>query len=68
MREAALSLSVRHPETIRRLANPRQTSSIAYEGSALNSPSDALPVGPGPGAILPECRCKGHPASGSSRT
>jgi 3-(3-hydroxy-phenyl)propionate hydroxylase len=58
MREAALSLSHRHPG-IAELANPRQTTAIGYPASPLNARSDALPAGPLPGDPMPE-----HPVRG----
>jgi 3-(3-hydroxy-phenyl)propionate hydroxylase len=57
MREAALTLSHRHPG-IARLANPRQTTAIGYEGSPLDARSDALPAGPRPGAPAPDARLR----------
>lgn len=54
MREAALSLAVRHPE-VRSLINPRQTSAITYTQSPLNAPDDArFTAGPVPGQVLAE--------------
>jgi 3-(3-hydroxy-phenyl)propionate hydroxylase len=54
MREAALSLAVRHAE-VRSLINPRQTSAITYTQSPLNAPDDArFSAGPVPGQVLAE--------------
>ena len=54
MREAALSLAVRHPE-VRSLINPRQTSAITYTQSPLNAPDDtSFSAGPVPGQVLAE--------------
>jgi 3-(3-hydroxy-phenyl)propionate hydroxylase len=55
MREAALGLATKDP-FFATLINPRQTSAITFADSPLNAAdSDALPAGPGPGAVLPEC-------------
>jgi 3-(3-hydroxy-phenyl)propionate hydroxylase len=57
MREAVLSLAVRHA-WVRPLINPRQTSAIAFHDSALNSHperSAMFAAGPRPGEVLPEC-------------
>jgi 3-(3-hydroxy-phenyl)propionate hydroxylase len=54
MREAALSLAVRHPE-VRSLINPRQSSAITYTASLLNAPDDrSFSAGPVPGQVLAE--------------
>lgn len=55
MREAALSLTEKHPQ-IAKLMNPRQTSAIAYAGASLLTPDapGEFASGPGPGAVLPE--------------
>jgi 3-(3-hydroxy-phenyl)propionate hydroxylase len=53
MREAALSLAVSN-EFARPLANPRQTTAIAFPSSPLQTEDDApWPAGPAPGAVLP---------------
>ena len=60
MREAVLSLAARHHE-LRALINPRQSSAIPYEDSALNTTSvdDTSFQGPlHPGFVVPECRVK----------
>jgi 3-(3-hydroxy-phenyl)propionate hydroxylase len=55
MRQAALSLAVRHPE-VRSLINPRQSSAIAYLESPLNvGGSQTETPGPQPGQALSEC-------------
>ncbi len=55
MREAALGLATRDP-FFATLINPRQSSAITFADSPLNAAdSDALPSGPVPGAVLPEC-------------
>ena len=57
MREAVLSLAVKHPE-VRSLINPRQTSAISYLETRLNAAStqpSAFKAGPAPGAALAEC-------------
>lgn len=55
MREAALSLAVRH-DFARTLVNPRQTTAIAFPDSPLSTPDrDAWASGPPPGATLPDC-------------
>lgn len=57
MRDAVLSLSIRHPE-LTSLMSPRQHSANDYAGSSLNhvSASDAtFTAGPRPGMVLPEC-------------
>jgi 3-(3-hydroxy-phenyl)propionate hydroxylase len=57
MRDAALSLAVRHP-WVASLANPRQHASIPLARSPLNADaaaSGAFRAGPAPGSILPEC-------------
>jgi len=57
MRDAVLSLSIRHPE-LTSLMSPRQHSANDYVGSPLNhvSASDAsFTEGPRPGMVLPEC-------------
>jgi len=57
MRDAVLSLSIRHPE-LTSLMSPRQHSANDYAGSSLNhvSASDAaFAGGPRPGMVLPEC-------------
>ncbi|SIT45214.1 FAD-dependent oxidoreductase [Paraburkholderia piptadeniae] len=54
MRNAVLSLAVRHPG-VRSLINPRQTSAITYVNSPLNvADADAYAAGPVPGAVLSE--------------
>ncbi|MEX3932466.1 FAD-dependent oxidoreductase [Paraburkholderia phymatum] len=54
MRNAVLSLAVRHPG-LRSLINPRQTSAITYVNSPLNvADADAYAAGPVPGAVLSE--------------
>ncbi|HVL56505.1 MAG TPA: FAD-dependent monooxygenase, partial [Burkholderiaceae bacterium] len=58
MREAALTLAHRHPD-IAQLANPRQTSAIAYDDSPLNADGDAGPAQSAPGAPLPESPVRG---------
>ncbi|WP_119423059.1 FAD-dependent monooxygenase [Desertibaculum subflavum] len=53
MREAALSLAVRH-DFARPLVNPRQTTAIAFPDSPLSTPDrDRWLNGPPPGATLP---------------
>ncbi len=53
MREAALSLAVSNAFA-RPLANPRQTTAIAFPSSPLQTEDDApWPAGPAPGAVLP---------------
>ncbi len=53
MREAALSLAVSNGFA-RPLANPRQTTAIAFPSSPLQTGDDApWPAGPAPGAVLP---------------
>ena len=53
MREAALSLAVSN-DFARPLANPRQTTAIAYPSSPLQTEDDApWSAGPAPGAVLP---------------
>jgi 3-(3-hydroxy-phenyl)propionate hydroxylase len=54
MREAALSLARARPE-IASVANPRQTSTIAYEHSSLNLTGEGFDAGPPPGAVPDEC-------------
>jgi 3-(3-hydroxy-phenyl)propionate hydroxylase len=55
MREAALGLATKDP-FFATLINPRQTSAITFADSPLNAAdSEALPAGPVPGAVLPEC-------------
>ncbi|MGE5794920.1 MAG: FAD-dependent oxidoreductase [Bacteroidota bacterium] len=55
MREAALGLATKDP-FFATLINPRQTSAITFVESPLNAAdSEALPAGPVPGAVLPEC-------------
>lgn len=52
MREAALSLAVKHDFT-RPLVNPRQSQPYTYRDSPLTSPDDAaFKAGPAPGAAL----------------
>ncbi|MCW5629439.1 MAG: FAD-dependent monooxygenase [Rhodoferax sp.] len=51
MREAALSLAVRH-RGIARLVNPRQTQAIHYVNSPLSTPSSSFAHGPEAGAPL----------------
>jgi 3-(3-hydroxy-phenyl)propionate hydroxylase len=53
MREAALSLAVDHP-WIRRLVDPRQSTSVGYPGSPLNDSDEpaAFAGGPAPGFML----------------
>ena len=58
MREAALSLARTRPE-IASVANPRQTSAIAYDDSSLNLPCDAFDAGPPPGTVLVDCPIHG---------
>lgn len=54
MREAVLGLALAHPR-LATLANPRQSSAIAYGESKLNAVSSgAFAAGPRPGEILPE--------------
>jgi 3-(3-hydroxy-phenyl)propionate hydroxylase len=54
MRNAVLSLAVRHPG-VRSLINPRQTSAITYVNSPLNvADAEAYAAGPVPGAVLSE--------------
>jgi 3-(3-hydroxy-phenyl)propionate hydroxylase len=53
VREAALSLAVSN-EFARPLANPRQTTAIAFPSSPLQTVDDApWPAGPAPGTVLP---------------
>jgi 3-(3-hydroxy-phenyl)propionate hydroxylase len=57
MRQAALGLAVKHAG-LRSLINPRQTSSITYVDSPLNSPAERsaeFQTGPRSGSILLEC-------------
>jgi 3-(3-hydroxy-phenyl)propionate hydroxylase len=57
MRKAVLGLAGKHVG-VRSLINPRQTSAITYETSALNTGIDqsaAFDAGPVPGAVLAEC-------------
>jgi len=57
MREAVLSLAVKHP-AVRSLINPRQTASITYTRSALNCQGDnsaSFRSGPSIGGVLTEC-------------
>ncbi|HPU50059.1 MAG TPA: FAD-dependent monooxygenase [Burkholderiaceae bacterium] len=54
MREAALSLALARPE-IASVANPRQTSTISYEGSSLNLPGDDFIGGTMPGSVPDDC-------------
>lgn len=55
MREAALSLAVRH-DFARALVNPRQTTAITFPDSPLSMPDrDTWANGPAPGATLPQC-------------
>ena len=55
LRNAVLSLAARHPQ-FSSLINPRQTHSICYTDSPLNTPvaSTTEDIGPQPGAVLPE--------------
>lgn len=55
LRNAVLSLAARHPQ-FSALINPRQTHSICYADSPLNTPTVTAPaaVGPKLGAVLPE--------------
>ncbi|WP_283603253.1 FAD-dependent monooxygenase [Serratia proteamaculans] len=55
LRNAVLSLAARHPQ-FSSLINPRQTHSICYTDSPLNTPVASPPEtsGPQPGAVLPE--------------
>ena len=54
LRDAALSLSVRHAFA-RPLVNPRQTTAIRFPSSPLQTPDDeAWDAGPEPGAVLPD--------------
>ena len=56
MRTAVLGLAVRH-ESVRSLINPRQTSPIAYTGSALSRAVESsadFAAGPAPGSVLVE--------------
>jgi 3-(3-hydroxy-phenyl)propionate hydroxylase len=53
MREAALSLARARPE-IASVANPRQTSTIAYDHSSLNLSGDGFDAGPPPGTVPDE--------------
>jgi 3-(3-hydroxy-phenyl)propionate hydroxylase len=54
MRDAALSLSVRH-DFARPLVNPRQTTAITFPHSRLQTPDvDMWQAGPIPGATLPD--------------
>ena len=54
MREAALSLAVRH-EFARPLVNPRQTTAIAFPRSPLQTEdSEPWESGPAPGVTLPD--------------
>lgn len=54
MRDAALSLAVRH-EFARPLVNPRQTTAITFPTSRLQTPDDEdWEIGPPPGATLPD--------------
>ena len=62
MREAALSLAANHPQTIARLADPRQTQAIGYADSMLNTAGDDLGAGPGPGEVLAQCPLSKHAA------
>jgi 3-(3-hydroxy-phenyl)propionate hydroxylase len=56
MREAVLSLAAQD-KGIAELINPRQTTAVAYTGSALNTADvDAWAGGPAPGEVLPEAR------------
>ncbi len=56
MRDAALSLAVRH-EFARPLVNPRQTTAIAFPDSPLQTPdTEPWAAGPPPGATLPDQR------------
>ncbi len=53
MREAALSLAVRHPFA-RALVNPRQTTAITFPDSPIQTPEEEpWAAGPVPGATLP---------------
>ncbi|MBS0219615.1 MAG: hypothetical protein JSR91_02630 [Proteobacteria bacterium] len=57
LRDAVLSLSIRHPE-LTSLMSPRQHSANDYAGSSLNHVSASDPTfaaGPRPGMVLPEC-------------
>lgn len=56
MRNAVLSLAVKHP-ALNSLINPRQTSAIIYATSPLNAAdrSGEFTGGPVPGQSLPEC-------------
>jgi 3-(3-hydroxy-phenyl)propionate hydroxylase len=56
MREAVLSLAARHP-SLSTLINPRQSTSIHYDASRLNTAADESDFrgGPAPGSPLPEC-------------
>ncbi len=54
LREAVLSLAVKHRD-IAELINPRQTAAVAYTASSLSTPdTDAWQGGPRPGEVLPE--------------
>lgn len=57
MREAALSLALRH-RGIARLVNPRQTHAITYANSDLSAKGDPFHQGPVPGSPLPEALLK----------
>jgi 3-(3-hydroxy-phenyl)propionate hydroxylase len=60
MREAALSLALRHPG-IAQLVNPRQTRAISYTRSPLSSADcDAFASGPMPGEVFAEYLAGGH--------
>lgn len=69
MREAVLSLAVKHP-LVRTLINPRQTSVVAYRESSLNAVDDSacFQAGPRPGEALIECPVTLRDASGSRAT
>ncbi|HEX6978819.1 MAG TPA: FAD-dependent oxidoreductase [Alphaproteobacteria bacterium] len=55
MRDAALSLAVRH-DFARPLVNPRQTTAITFPDSIINTPDDGTGLaGPPVGATLPTC-------------
>src|SRR6185312_10965934 len=54
MRDAALSLAVRH-EFARPLVNPRQTTAITFPASRLQTEdAESWAAGPPPGATLPD--------------
>ena len=58
MREAALSLAVSN-DCARPLANPRQTTAIAFPSSPLQTEDDApWPAGPAPGAGGAPAQCR----------